>query len=297
MVGLGGRARVCVVGGKGGVGKTLVACGLALWFAGRGVSVVLVDVDVGCPNSYLLLGARLSGGVPVRVFRPVIDVEKCRGCGRCCRACPNGALVCGGGGAPVFVEGLCSGCQACLYACLVGAVGVGWRVVGFVHEGSARGVRLVVGRLLVGFEHAVHVVVAARRFAERVPGRVEVVDAGAGAGSLLAHSIRGCDLVVVVVDDSPAGVADAERVLMVASRLGLRCMIVASMVEGGSPRFVGGLASRWGVPVVGSIPFDEGVVEAYRRGVHPMVSGEPASVVEALETVAERVAGVLGVGG
>lgn len=47
---------ISVGGGKGGVGKSLVAANLAVAFAQSGRSVVLVDADLGAPNLHTLLG-------------------------------------------------------------------------------------------------------------------------------------------------------------------------------------------------------------------------------------------------
>lgn len=43
-------------GGKGGVGKSVVACNLAVAFAEMGHKVVLADLDLGAANQHLLLG-------------------------------------------------------------------------------------------------------------------------------------------------------------------------------------------------------------------------------------------------
>ncbi len=52
-----GEARVIsVASGKGGVGKTVIATNLALDLAQRGLSVVLVDLDVGGPDVHTMLG-------------------------------------------------------------------------------------------------------------------------------------------------------------------------------------------------------------------------------------------------
>lgn len=48
--------KISIVSGKGGVGKTTVACGLALALAKNGSSVCLVDLDVGLNNLDVLLG-------------------------------------------------------------------------------------------------------------------------------------------------------------------------------------------------------------------------------------------------
>jgi ATP-binding protein involved in chromosome partitioning len=56
------RVKIGVHSGKGGVGKTFVACNLAMTLAAEGYQVGLLDADVDCPNvhSFLNLKAELQ---------------------------------------------------------------------------------------------------------------------------------------------------------------------------------------------------------------------------------------------
>ena len=47
---------ICIASGKGGTGKTLIACNLAVLLAGQGLRVTLLDADLGLANAHLLLG-------------------------------------------------------------------------------------------------------------------------------------------------------------------------------------------------------------------------------------------------
>ncbi|MBX7191901.1 MAG: P-loop NTPase [Sandaracinaceae bacterium] len=53
--------RISIGGGKGGVGKSLVATNLAASLASLGLRTVLVDGDLGAPNLHTLLGVAQSG--------------------------------------------------------------------------------------------------------------------------------------------------------------------------------------------------------------------------------------------
>lgn len=66
--------KIAVVSGKGGVGKTTIACGLALALVKKGSNVCLIDLDVGLNNLDLLLG------VENKVVYDISDVlkGKCR---------------------------------------------------------------------------------------------------------------------------------------------------------------------------------------------------------------------------
>ncbi|TFG25388.1 MAG: (4Fe-4S)-binding protein, partial [Promethearchaeota archaeon] len=78
---------ICVTGGKGGTGKTLVAVNLATIFKNQGKNVLLIDGDVENPNTYLLLNGKLENQIEVPFFKPEIIEEKCSKCGLCAQNC------------------------------------------------------------------------------------------------------------------------------------------------------------------------------------------------------------------
>jgi flagellar biosynthesis protein FlhG len=67
---------ISIGGGKGGVGKSIIASNLAVAIAQLGKHVVLVDLDLGAANQHLLLGvARPRAGVPALLEGSVDDVH------------------------------------------------------------------------------------------------------------------------------------------------------------------------------------------------------------------------------
>jgi ferredoxin len=46
-----------------------------------------------------------------------IDLDRCDGCGRCVRPCPDGALQIRNGKARLFADKYCDGCERCLASC------------------------------------------------------------------------------------------------------------------------------------------------------------------------------------
>ncbi|MFH1101507.1 MAG: ATP-binding protein [Methanobacteriota archaeon] len=51
---------IAVASGKGGVGKSLVASGLALYLTKKGYTVGLLDLDLSGPSSHIILGANIE---------------------------------------------------------------------------------------------------------------------------------------------------------------------------------------------------------------------------------------------
>jgi pyruvate ferredoxin oxidoreductase delta subunit len=58
---------------------------------------------------------------PWRIFKPVVNKEKCIGCGRCSLFCPDGVINVKDGKAEVDYD-YCKGCGICSKVCPVKAI-------------------------------------------------------------------------------------------------------------------------------------------------------------------------------
>ena len=69
---------ITVGGGKGGVGKSIVALNLAAAFAQDGYRVVIADMDLGAANQHILLGLRNpAAGLQALLDKPVNEARSC----------------------------------------------------------------------------------------------------------------------------------------------------------------------------------------------------------------------------
>ena len=141
--------KIAVTGGKGGVGKSMVATSLAVEFS-RISKTMIVDADAECPNDHLLLSVKRKKYATVLQPIPKWDFTKCTKCGKCASICKQNAIVFVKGKYPAFVKDVCIGCQACIVACPVNAITKTKKEIGTIYTGKNYGVNLVSGELKLG---------------------------------------------------------------------------------------------------------------------------------------------------
>ncbi len=248
------------VAGKGGSGKTTVAAVLARSLARAGRKVLAIDAD---PNPCLAV----SLGIPPEEATKI-------------EALPGNLLV-----DRIDPEGK--------------------RAVGLAmspHEISERlGVKAPDGVMLVlmgGVDHAGtgcncagHATV--RAILENVSGDealMTVTDMEAGLEHLKRGTPRHADVMLMVVEPYYKSLETAVRVAALASELGIpRVYAVANKIRGADDEIViKEVCDRQGLKLIGSVPYDEVVVEAQRSGAAPMDIDGNSPAVRCIAQIAGR---------
>lgn len=260
--------RVAIASGKGGTGKTTLATSLAVLLASSGTKVRLVDADVEEPDCHLFLHPDVWRRDPVGVRVPVVDEERCDGCGLCAEACAFGALTLIGGSVLVFPE-LCHACGACSLLCPAKAIGETSRRTGVVEYGEVAlpgGARfsLVTGVLDVGEAKPVPTT-RATMAAAGDDADVVLIDAPPGTSCPVIEAVRGSDLVVLVTEPTPFGLHDLELAFEMVAALGLRCVVALNRADLGDDR-VREFCHQRGIETVLEVPHERRIAEACARG-------------------------------
>jgi MinD superfamily P-loop ATPase len=255
-------ATIAVASGKGGTGKTTVATNLAVALAADHQRVQVLDCDVEEPNCHLFLKPTIVSRHAVTSPLPVVDQGLCNACGECERICQFSAIVCVKETVLTFPE-LCHSCGGCALVCPTGAIAEEEREIGVVEKGTAEGMAFGHGRMRVREAISPPVIAAVKEHVD--PEALTIIDAPPGTSCPVIEAVRGVGYLVLVTEPTPFGLNDLILAVEMARALGLPMGVVVNRCTVGDAR-VERYCEREGVPIIGRIPDDRRVAEAYSRG-------------------------------
>lgn len=264
---------ICVTGGKGGTGKTLVAVNLAVMFNNENHNVLLIDGDVENPNTYLLLGGNLENKKAVPFFMPRIVEEKCTKCGLCAENCVPHALLHITNAIPIPILTVCSGCKLCYKICPVDAIEEDFKVIGWTYASEKAGLDYLVGELKPGEARSAAVVDALLEqvdaIIENTPQKYDVIimDTAPGAHCDVELLIEKADIIIPVTEPTKFGKLDLLRIIELIDLMGkeYKAIVNRSSLLGFKEEFLQELAEN-NIEILGDIPMDDEVVSSYCQG-------------------------------
>ena len=236
--------QISVTGGKGGTGKSTFAVLLASHLARKGEKTLLVDLDVECPNDYLLTGRKL--GSPRDLIYgeiPVLDKTRCTKCRKCIEVCESNAIFMPKGRYPLFLLDLCSQCGACNIVCPENAIKVKKKRTGeiFVNEISKHLI-LVTGLAKAGLEETGPVVAKAKKFAVDFAKKNSVkniiIDTAAGTHCPVIQALLESEKAFVVTEPTPMGAHDLGLILDLCKKLKVDFEVVLNRSDLGKEKLI-----------------------------------------------------------
>jgi MinD superfamily P-loop ATPase len=209
--------KIVISGGKGGVGKSMLASSLAMLFA-KEKKIVAVDCDVDAPNLAIWLNEAKKWGKTIPVVtsaRPVIDYKKCDSCGICAKKCRFGAMKMVKG-KPKVNPFLCEGCGLCEIVCPRGAIKLKPVQNGEIKIKKTKySFPLISGQLFPGETGSGKVVTEIKEEAEKFKYEIQILDSAPGTGCPVTAALRDANFIILVSEPTPSGFSDLKRVLEV----------------------------------------------------------------------------------
>lgn len=243
------------VSGKGGVGKTLIAGGLARGFAQRGLNTIAIDAD-SSPNLGLTLGLSTEETrkiVPISENKPLLEAKTDTGYSGVYRLhfsvddivrdysipTPLGPnlIVMG------TVQSMGAGCM-----CAPNAV-----------------IRALLRHLVVERDEAV------------------VLDLEAGVEHIGRGTARQVDALLIVADSNLKSLEIAKHIYDMAKAAGMQQLFLVGnrVMNETQKQAIVSFAEKNGLPLLTFVPFDQKVIEADMLGQTPLENGE----IEAVKTI------------
>lgn len=262
---------ITVASGKGGTGKTTVACSMAL--ALSDLAPVVLDCDVEAPNAHIALQPRLSHREVVSIPIPEVKPELCNACGRCAEVCPYHAVVLLGGKVLVFPE-LCHGCGSCARNCPEDAIVEVEKPIGVLEGGqAAAGFPFAHGILNIGEPMAVPIIRRLKDWEPASDATLVIRDAPPGTACPVVETLRGADFALLVTEPTPFGLHDLRLAADVVQAIGIPAGVVVNR-DGVGDEAVTDYCHQSGLPILMRIPLAREIGAAIARG-EPLVDAFP----------------------
>ena len=249
------------VSGKGGVGKTLLAGGLAFSFANKGLKTIAIDADPS-PNLALTLGLSAEEArriVPISENKELIDSKTNTG-----------------------------------YS---GIFRLSFKVDDVVRDFSIRtplGVDLIVMGTVKsvgsGCMCAANAVIRALlRHLVVESNEVVILDMEAGVEHMGRGTARHVDAILVVTDASIKSLETANHIYKLATKAGMKqVFLIGNKVEDESQeKIIRDFANGNGLDVLGFVPFDSTIANAEIRGETPL-KNRSSKALAAIEKLGEE---------
>jgi MinD superfamily P-loop ATPase len=264
--------KVAITGGKGGVGKSTASILLANKLRQKNHRVILVDLDVECPNDFLLLGKDLNARrAKVMAKFPRLIKSKCTKCGLCVKNCRSNAIFQAPGKYPKFFHELCSSCGLCWNICPQQAIKPEEKLIGEIFKNKVdNNFFLITGRSFGIVDETGPIVTEVREYAEKFAKKIKadflLFDTAVGLHCGVIRALINTDLAYAVTEPTPLGVHDLNLILKLLKKLNIKSKVIINQADVGNKEEVLDIAKKQNIEIKYQIPYSKKLVKAYSQG-------------------------------
>lgn len=249
---------IVVISGKGGTGKTSVTAALA----GIIPNVLLCDLDVDAPDLHILLDPKVQRQEKFASGREAkIQQSLCTQCGNCAKICQFAAVIQKDEGYTINPM-RCEGCGVCAALCPAQAIELAERECGEWYISETRFGPMVHAQLYPGQENSGRLVTLLKQEARQLAREQKrdwiLCDGSPGVGCPVISSLSGAQLAIAVVEPTPSGRHDFQRVAELCDhfRIPLAIIINKADLNAEEASAIRTLAETKGYSILGNLPFD-----------------------------------------
>jgi len=290
---------IAVGGGKGGTGKTVFAVNLSLSFAEKDYRVLLVDLDVDNPCTYMLFKKELRRVKTISFFKPKILENKCTLCGECIKYCPVHALVLIPERKLLFIKTLCEGCGNCIIICPEKAIIEDNTPIGYILENRDSNPSIIVGELIPGERKTDEVMRNTLKYGIDIGLKDKydliILDIPPGTGEGIYNAFKEADIIISITEPTKLGLNDFKKLCKLIEKMSNKkhiAIINKYGLKGGVYKELNQFIKNLKIDSY-IIPYDEKMVEAYMLG-QPVIKIYPNSPSsQAIKRITKEIEAIL----
>ncbi len=250
---------IAIISGKGGTGKTSITACIVPFLE----DIVMADCDVDAPDLNILLPGRITETIDFVGFkRPVIDYDKCNGCGVCSQSCKFNSIS----EDIVINKSTCEGCKVCEYVCPTDAITMHDYTIGKIFKRDTYYGPMVDARLIPGEESSGKLVAEVRKMA-RLEARKEeksiiLIDGSPGIACNVISAITGVSKAIIVTEPSVSGLHDLKRVVKLVKTFSVEAKVIINKydLELNLAKQIKEYCDLEEIEVILEVPFDKNMV-------------------------------------
>ena len=224
-----------VISGKGGTGKTSVCASFAHLASLSTKPAVLCDLDVDAPDLHIILDPDVLQSNPfISGHEAIIRQDACNKCGQCIKICKFDAISIHNNS--ITIDALrCEGCGVCAHFCHLQAIDLNDKNCGDWYISKSRFGSFVHAQLGAGEENSGRLVTLLKKEAKVIAKQEEksliIYDGSPGVGCPVISSLSGVHLAVAIVEPTPSGRHDFERIAQLCNHFRIPVALVLNKAD------------------------------------------------------------------